>query len=169
VGSHLSATDSCAEAHLSDPLLHLAPCATPRSTSHGSAHHACARAIKAVPRSGQAGPDAIIALSDTASRLASCTSPTAPVRPSPASPPFRSTGPKPPLASTVRTPPSPCRYPGKPLCHRVSMLSRLPLTRSPPPPPVAAALPLVATGPSSPLTSPLSPPRRSSSEYVAAS
>jgi hypothetical protein len=55
-GTHLSAADPHAEAHLSEPSLHLAPRAAPRSTGRGSAHHECARAIKAVPWSGWAGP-----------------------------------------------------------------------------------------------------------------
>jgi hypothetical protein len=40
--SHLSVSAFRAEAHLSDPPLHLAPCTAPRSTGRGSARHACA-------------------------------------------------------------------------------------------------------------------------------
>jgi hypothetical protein len=53
-------------------------------------------------------------------------------------------------------PPSPCRYPGKPLRRRVFLLSRPPLTRFPPPPSVAA-VPLQPLLPP-PLAEPRSPP-----------
>jgi hypothetical protein len=77
-GSHLSVSAFRAEAHLSEPPLHLVPRVVPRSAGHGTARHARARAIKAAPRSGRAGLDAAVALSDAASRLASCACPDSP-------------------------------------------------------------------------------------------
>jgi hypothetical protein len=41
-GSHLLVSAFRAEAHLSEPPLHLALCITPCSTGRGNARHACA-------------------------------------------------------------------------------------------------------------------------------
>jgi hypothetical protein len=104
---------------------------------------------------GQDGPvrRCAVALSDAGSRLASCTSPDSPglslaaILTDRSEAAARLYGP---------APPSPCRYPGKPLRRRVFLLSRPPLTRFPPPPSVTA-VPLQPLLPP-PLAEPRSPP-----------